>query len=607
MRTFTIPSIPAKPPKLQIADNKEFYKSSLPTIEKQQFARRARALFKIIAKEQYGYQQAVGTLLTLWSKRQAPNLSCDSLPFLDDFGSNTEALNFVEWLCCHDFLDAAYWLSSAYSIWMGQEYRKRLAMYFTPPSLTRRLLDDLEKAGASYLEHSFFDPACGGAAFLAPIAIRMKSALKAEGKSPRHIIRHIEQHLFGTDLDPFLCEMSGHFLRMALAEEIEQAHVEPSFYLAQANSLTDIPNLYEKFDVIVCNPPYRKMPTAEVAVYRPDYDVVIDAQPNLYGLFMLLGLRLLRPTGIAAFVTPTSFMSGQYFSKLRTHLMKNAEILNIGIVSDRTGVFMDVEQETALSILRRRPPKHITETTANVSVVSRQGSFTSVGKCVIPNSGSAWPIPRVEGDAKLIRVVGKSKFRISDYGYKPRTGIFVWNRDKRPTFYSWAEATAAKALAPVPLLWSSDIRPNGQVDFAQTLKKNAEPCFVDAQRHDSVSIVRRPSVLLQRVTSNEQPLRLVAGAVPQEVFKRFGGFLGENHVVALEANDDFPAVSPDVIVALLGSQPVDRYFRCISGATNVSIFELLQLPLPDPRRLSALLKTGLPINEAVTRAYRDEK
>lgn len=590
-----------------MADDRGLHRSFSPSVEKQQFARHARALLKIVVTGEYAYHDAIGTLLTLWSRRQAPSIACGALPFLADFASNKETQKFVEWLCCHDFLDAAYWLSSAYSIWMGQEYRKRLAMYFTPPSLTRRLLDDLEHAGASYLKHSFLDPACGGAAFLAPIAMRMKSALKAKGASAKHIIRHVEQHLSGTDLDQFLCLMSNHFLRIALAAEIEQTGIEPKFNLKQVNSLSGISNLHGTFDVILCNPPYRKMPTSEVAEYREDYGVVIDAQPNLYGLFMLLGLKLLRPNGIAAFVTPTSFMSGQYFSKLRTHLMKNAEILNIGIVSDRTGVFMDVEQETALTILRRRPPKHITEATANVSVVSKQGNFTPVGRCTIPNSGSAWPIPRKEGDAELIRAVGKSKFRLSDYGYKPRTGIFVWNRDRRPTFYSWAEAKAAKAVAAVPLLWSSDIRPGGQVDFTKIIKKIAEPCFVDARSHDSVSIVRRPSVLLQRVTSNEQPLRLVAGAVPKEVLQRFGGFLGENHVVVLEANDDFPAISPETIVALLGSESVDRYFRCISGATNVSIFELLQLPLPDPQRLSALLRTGVPINEAVTKAYRDEK
>ncbi|WP_442783609.1 HsdM family class I SAM-dependent methyltransferase [Collimonas fungivorans] len=579
-------------------------KSVSPNVEKRQFARQIRQIARFVSEGEYDVKDVVGTLVVIWSKRQAPGLSCSGFRYLRSLDRSKEIQSFVEWLCCRDFLEAAYWLSSAYSIWTGQEYRKKLAMFFTPPSLTRRLLDDLEQFGASFLKHSFFDPACGGAAFLAPIALRMKSELKAKGKSDEHILRHVEQHLFGTDLDPVLCQMSNQFLRIALADEIVQARIEPNFHVTKANSLSDVASLYGSFDVLVCNPPYRKMAAEEVAVYREDYDTVIEAQPNLYGLFMTLGLRLLRPTGVAAFVTPTSFLSGQYFSKLRTHLMENAEIVNIGIVRDRSGVFIDVDQETALTILKRRAPKYATETTANVSVVSRHGDLTSVGRCVIPNSGSAWPIPRTEGDAELIQLIGKSKYRLSDYGYRPRTGVFVWNRDKRPTFHSWKEAKAASAVAPFPLFWSSDIRPGGVVAFDGAPKSNFEPCFVDVLTNSSVSILRRPSVLLQRVTSNDQQLRLVAGVVPTEVFCRFGGFIGENHVVALESQADIPAFSPEVLVAVLGSQPVDRYFRCISGATNVSIFELQLLPLPDPKRLCALLKIGLAINEAVIQAYR---
>lgn len=578
-----------------------------PTLLKQQFTRHLRAIAALTKDKQWEEElllKAVGTLTVLWSVRQAPKLPCAGFDYSTSMSQLPEIRRFVDWLCQQDFLHGAYWLSSAYSIWVGADYRKQLAMFFTPPSLTKRLLDDLEQAGASFGSHSFFDPACGGAAFLAPIAQRMQAALQAQRKTAGEIIRHVERYLFGTDMDPMLCQMSNQFLRIVLADEIALSGIEPKFHVAKANSLSDISNLYATLDVIVCNPPYRKMPAAEVAHYRKEYDSVIDAQPNLYGLFLALGLKLLRPSGMAGFVTPTSFMSGRYFCKLRTHLIENAHIANIGIVSDREGVFIDVEQETALTILKRHAPKQMMQTSAKVSVVSKQGDFTSVGSCLIPSGGSAWPIPRAEGDAELIRIMGTSRYRLADYGFAPRIGVFVWNRDTRQTYYQMSDARAAKAKAPYPLLWSSDITTTGEVLFGHSKKAIQEPSIIDVVEEKSSAVIRRPSILLQRVTSNDQPLRLVAGVVPNNLLRRYGGFVGENHVVVLESMQSIPQVPLELMAKLLGSGPIDRYFRCISGATNVSIFELQQLPLPEPSRLRALLKKGVSFDDAVVKAYK---
>ena len=70
--------------------------------------------------------------------------------------------------------------------------------------------------------------------------------------------------------------MSRHFLRMVLAEEIADAQFEPAFHIAQANSLTEIDTLAGTIDVVVCNPPYRKMVADEVSVYRESFANVID-------------------------------------------------------------------------------------------------------------------------------------------------------------------------------------------------------------------------------------------------------------------------------------------------------------------------------------------
>jgi len=108
---------------------------------------------------------------------------------------------------------------------------------------------------------------------------------------------------------------------------------------------------------------------------------------------------------------------------------------------------------------------------------------------------------------------------------------------------------------------------------------------------------------MQRVTSNDQPRRLVAATVSPSVFETYGGFIGENHVVILEALTDQPALSPSKLAKLLNAHTVDRYFRCISGATNVSAFELNQLALPDPKALRDAAANCHTMDEAVQVAF----
>lgn len=569
------------------------------------FQRFVRRLSKAVQDHQVTPNALIGAALARWCSQSFVELPRSGLPAPRALQRDPDVVGFVDFIKVDDLLEATYWFASAYAQLAGVEHRKKLAMFFTPPSLTKRLLDDLAASGADFASHSFCDPACGGAAFLAPIAMRMRDALRGRGATPAQVLRHVQAHLFGIDKDETLCKLSRHFLLMALHDEVRASGCVPRFQVVRGDSLLQVPHLVGTMDVVVCNPPFRKMPPPEVKKYFDEFSDVIEAQPNLYALFIARCVKLLASGGTCALVTPTSFLSGQHFSKLRTFLMTQTKVLSIGMVSDRVGVFIDVEQETALTLTRREDNGHALMSVADVCVVSRDGNYVGVGRCVLPNSGTAWPIPRTESDVALLRSAAKSQSRLADYGYAVRIGAFVWNRDTRPTYVSAKSAARAKGRTAVPLLWSSDIATDGSLRFDGSPKANKEPCFVNLGSKSHRSVVRRPSVLLQRVTSNEQPKRLVAAAVPEDILDNYGGFVGENHTVILEQVIPEPALPPAQLAQLLGTPTVDRYFRCISGATNVSSFELNQLRLPDPSRLKKYLVQGHDIAEAARRALDD--
>ncbi len=572
-------------------------------LSKLSIRQRIRALGRAAEKCGCDAPTLVGTVLRLWCKTAYPALPKPSLPYSKTLAGEPQVTAYVTMLCGLDFLEATYWLSSAYAMLADEGYRKRLAMFFTPPSLTEGLLDDLTKQGADFSRESFMDPACGGAAFLAPIAQRMRALLRAKGSPTLRILQHIETHLYGYDLDKTLCALSKHFLCMALHEEIQDTGYVPSFNVQVADSLARSTARFGTVDVVVCNPPYRKMTSQELEPLRARYADVIEAQPNLYCLFICLCVRLLREGGRAALVTPTSFLSGQHFGRLRQFLIRHTDIEHIGMVSDRQGVFIDVEQETALTVLRRRAEEERTQLRANVSVVSGSGEYAPVGECTLPNAGAVWPIPRSIGDVALLKTATHSPFRLSDYGYRVRIGSYVWNRDKRPKFDSLQDARRAKARTAMPLMWSRDITPGGIVRLEATSSFAGEHRFVDLGDRKHTSVIVSPCVVMQRVTSNDQPRRLVVAAVSPGVFETYGGFIGENHVVIIEATAVTPALSPTKLAKLLGAHVIERYFRCISGATNVSAFELNQLALPDPKTLRAGIADGKSMDEAARHAF----
>lgn len=550
--------------------------------------------------------QFVGTVLSLWCSHDYPGLGSHGLPSSKSLREEPQVVRFVEFLRDADFLESTYWLSSAYAMLADEKQRKQLAMFFTPPSLVRGLLDDLATQGADFAVHTFFDPACGGAAFLAPIALRMREALRAQGKTTRQVLLHIEEHLNGIDLEPTLCSLSRHFLRMALHPEIREGGYKPRFKVRVGDSLLDPIDSSAAHRVVVCNPPYRKMTAEELGPLRESFDHIIEAQPNIYALFIARCVELAGDSGLVGLVTPTSFLSGQYFRKLRTYLMANTFLAHIGMVSSRLGVFIDVEQETALCILRKHAAVHPLPTNVKVSVVSGEGIYTGVGECALPNSGAAWPIPRAPEDIQLLTLASRLKFRLADYGYRVRIGLFVWNRDERPSYPSKKKANKARARSALPLIWSKDIvltQRGARVDFQPDESNPDKHSFVDLGSTRQPGVITRPSVVLQRVTSNDQPLRLVAAPVPVTLMTKYRGFVGENHIVILEQDVDRPAVTPKQLAALLRSRPVDRYFRCISGATNVSAFELNQLVLPDPEVLKQELSKGGLVDDIVMRAF----
>jgi adenine-specific DNA-methyltransferase len=495
---------------------------------------------------------------------------------------------FSDWLDAMTVTEIGFWLSSAYSHLVTERKRRTRAMFFTPPVLGDRMLNDLDAAGVDWQTAKIIDLACGGAAFLAPVARRVANAVRWRDDDGERVLQHIEKHLAGVEIDPFLARLSQFFVGAILYQWVEAAGRAPRIGIAVGNALNKAAPLLGKFDAVICNPPYRKLSRREVEALPKALRDLCYMQPNLYGIFMALSLSLLNERGIAGLLTPTSFLSGQSFLRLRKQLAVSRHAAQIDIVEEKLGIFLGVEQDTAISIFA---PK--SEPNATTSVyVGTATAWRQTGMVALDNSGAPWILPRSDKDVPLLKAA--NGHTIADYGYGAVVGDVVLYRDPRRRFRSLEAARHAKAIKPVPMLRASEIRMSGKLEFG---REERPDCFIDVGRQPR-GLVTSTAIALQRVSSHDQRRRLICAPVPRAMQRKYGGVLGENHVNFLIATDS-STVSASLTARILASEPVDRLFRCRSGATNVSAYELAHLPLPDPNVVRAELARGADINSAV--------
>ncbi|ATS24103.1 RNA methyltransferase [Xanthomonas phaseoli pv. phaseoli] len=491
--------------------------------------------------------------------------------------------------------DAASNLGLLYTALLPSEWRSERGVFYTPPALAERLLDQAEAAGLDWSRAHVLDPAAGAGAFLVPAARRL---LKSLGDcSPAVAIHNLSARLRGFELDPFAAWMAQVFVEAAALPLIVACGRRPTAVLTVCDSLSITKS--KGFDLVVGNPPFGRLKLA--AERREYFSRSLYGHANLYGLFMDLAVRLAKPDGLVSFLTPSSFLAGEYFKNLRAVLHKEAPPVSLDFVTARKGVFDDVLQETVLATYRKgakraRAVVSFIEAQPGVPVKAEPaGHFTLPRKATAP-----WFLPRHADEAELAKRLRAMSARLADWGYKVSTGPLVWNRFK-PQLCDSEEA------GTVPLVWAESVTSDGRF-VLRAEKRNHKP-FLRLQPGDDWLVVRKPCVLLQRTTAKEQARRLIAAEMPASFIKRHAGVTIENHLNMMIPTVENPAVSPALLAAFLNSDAADRAFRCMSGSVAVSAYELENLPLPtasDLKRMVGSKVTRASVEKACAKLYATE-
>ena len=500
----------------------------------------------------------------------------------------SDAHNLGDYLSTISFSESSFLIGTLYTALLPRDWRATKGAYYTPPSLVDHLIKMVSEQGFDWQRGKILDPSCGGGAFLSPVALRMAASLpKKIANDSTKLINDISDRLVGFEIDPFSAWISQTLVEMAFLPQCIEADKRFPRIVKVCDSLIQIPTKTNCVDLVIGNPPYCKISLSPEL--RDKYSRSLFGHANLYGIFTDMAITWTNPNGYIAYVTPTSFLGGQYFKSLRSLISTEAQPVAMDFVSERKGVFEEVLQDTMLVVYNKNNRTRDNEgnTTVNVHSLKSNGDgktviIKDIGHFQLPvGSEDPWLIPKEPEQIELVEKIIKMPDRFDRYGFEIITGQFVWNRNKN-------RICAEQVPGSYPIIYADALGTDGEVRLISN-RPHRLPYFIPSDTQGFL-ITNQPCILIKRTTAKEQKRRIFASLLSQNLISDNGGVVIENHVNIIKPTAEKTTISLETLVTLLNSDMFDMIYRLISGSVAVSAFELNSTPLPSLASMKKLEK-----------------
>jgi adenine-specific DNA-methyltransferase len=396
-------------------------------------------------------------------------------------------------------------------------------------------------------------------------------------------------------LEPYLRRTMEHcrkVLRQA-GHDLEYTIRREDFVLAnsQKSLFDDGPSA--AFHWAILNPPYFKL--RKESAHARAMEHLVYGQPNIYAFFMAVAVDLLLPGGEIVAITPRSYFNGPYFKRFRKWFFQRVAARQIHVFESRTEAFRDdavLQENVILRAEKAGTSRDVILTTSMGRDLADVQSVSVPYDQVVDNSHGDFVV-RVttnEFERAIIETMERLPSRFHQLGFDISTGPVV-------TFRSTEFLRDERAEDTAPLLWMHNVRPF----VTRFPPNNGKPTHIAVSTASKKLLVpARRYVLLKRFTAKEEKRRLVAGVVDST--DSYSEWIGlENHLNYVFRKE--PQLSSEEafgLAAFFNSALVDRYFRTISGNTQVNATEIRTMPVPD---LPTLVKIGRMVHQQTSREY----
>ena len=442
--------------------------------------------------------------------------------------------------------------------------RKELGQFFTGPVVANYMASILHKPKRKELR--ILDAGAGTGILTSATAVHL---LELGCKSVHAILYELDSSLI------------AHLNQaMKVIEEFYQSkNGKFTFEVRNIDFVFDRPDKKEIFDVSVINPPYFKY-NVKTSPYAKSVNDLYSGDPNIYASFMAIVASSLSEGGQMIAITPRSFTNGLYFKNFRDYLLNATAIQSIHIFKHRDRVFKNDADKVLQENIICKFVKGANDETVEVRASDCDSSLTSatienypIELIVDPsNDQRLIRIPESLKEANLLKQAEKLESTFIDSGYFISTGPVVEHRTRNFI------VSPNNQRNTVPLYRPHNVTP---YEALWTGVNKKDVCFELLKQHEKHTLNNNNYVLLKRFSSKDEKRRLVSSVYLAKQFGdlEFIGFGNKVNYIGVKSGE-LTKKEAFGLCAIFNGSFFDRYFRCISGNTQVNATEIRVMRFP---------------------------
>lgn len=448
-----------------------------------------------------------------------------------------------------------------------REYFKKNSQFFTPYETACKMVSTINFNNFKNSDRiHILEPSAGCGILLATL---LTSIFK---KLPNIKLIYIDAYETDEDVANILKKNLSILKKNINSLTIKSKVMNKNFIMANKNKWTK--NNSDKYDIIISNPPYKKInQSSPEAIIMTD---LIFGQPNIYTLFIAMSLKLLKPNGVYTVLSPRNYLTGEYSTLLRKFIFTKYSLVNMH--SFKRGVlFPTVNQEVIISTYCNSKID-----TVDISFNGHPNFLAKLKDIILNEDSLSICIPKTIDDIKTLENHSSLECHLSDLGFNLNVGPIVQFRNTEYLSQDMYSNDTA------PLLIAPDIQQNNTIIYKEreNLRKTHNKSVLLDNRH----LVKNHNYLLLRKVSTKNDHTLIVCAVSHKDYFQ-SEYLGLDNNLLYFSRLDNTSLSLEECYGLycfINSSQFLSFYSIINGTHTINVTDFDKIRFPNHTTLILL-------------------